>query len=39
NSPVTTVKINGKQLELAPDLVKQVLTINLEASDSSSDAE
>lgn len=39
NSPVTTVKINGKQLELAPDLVKQVLTINLEASDTSSDAE
>ncbi|WP_223201577.1 hypothetical protein, partial [Listeria monocytogenes] len=26
-------------LELAPDLVKQVLTINLEASDTSSDAE
>ncbi|MDS9999810.1 helix-turn-helix domain-containing protein [Listeria cossartiae subsp. cayugensis] len=39
NSPVTTVKINGKELELAPDLVKQVLTINLEASDTSSDAE
>ncbi|EFR96996.1 cytoskeletal protein RodZ [Listeria ivanovii subsp. londoniensis] len=34
NAPVTTVKINGKQLELAPTLVKQVLTINLESSDS-----
>lgn len=41
NSPVTTVKVNGKELELAPTLVKQVLTINLEVSDttSNSDAE
>ncbi|CAK20829.1 helix-turn-helix domain-containing protein [Listeria welshimeri] len=39
NSPVTTVKINDKQLELAPTLVKQVLTIKLEeASDTSSDS-
>lgn len=39
NAPVTTVKINDKQLELAPTLVKQVLTIKLDTSDSSSDAE
>ncbi len=39
NAPVTTVKINNKQLELAPTLVKQVLTIKLDTSDSSSDAE
>ncbi|MBC6295756.1 helix-turn-helix domain-containing protein [Listeria sp. FSL L7-1517] len=39
NATVTTVKINDQQLELAPTLVKQVLTINLESSDSSSDAE
>ncbi|MGE8074965.1 helix-turn-helix domain-containing protein [Listeria welshimeri] len=39
NSPVTTVKINDKKLELAPTLVKQVLTIKLEeASDTSSDS-
>lgn len=37
NAPVTTVKVNGKALELAPTLVKQVLTVSLE--DSSSDAE
>ncbi|MBC1444855.1 helix-turn-helix domain-containing protein [Listeria seeligeri] len=39
NAPVTTVKINDKQLELEPTLVKQVLTIKLDTSDSSSDAE
>ncbi|WP_088810007.1 MULTISPECIES: RodZ family helix-turn-helix domain-containing protein [Listeria] len=30
NAPVTTVKINGETLELAPTLVKQVLTVTLQ---------
>ncbi|EUJ31827.1 hypothetical protein MFLO_08477 [Listeria floridensis FSL S10-1187] len=38
NAPVTTVKVNGQTLELAPTLVKQVLTVKLEASDSTSDS-
>ncbi len=37
NAPVTTVKINGEALELAPTLVKQVLTVSIqEGSDENS---
>lgn len=41
NAPVTTVKVNGEKIELAPTLVKQVLTIKLDdsGSDSSSDSD
>ncbi|WP_239254101.1 helix-turn-helix domain-containing protein [Listeria ilorinensis] len=35
NAPVTTVKVNGVQIEMAPTLVKQVLTISLDSSGNS----